>query len=223
MCSLFYNLGKKVGPKVRKGKWMWQNMTGTEADTIAAEYEVGKDLALEVAVQVEMDDDERTAELLGKVGDKLKRCVAKKERSFRFYAIKQDGANAFALPGGFIFITRGILELCNWDESEVAFILGHEMGHVLKGHAMDRILSNSAISVVSRAVPGRGAVGGWLKRVGIKYLESAYSQENEFEADRVGVKFLQAGEYDINGAERLLARLGEMTKQQGRKLEELGV
>ncbi|MHC4521140.1 MAG: hypothetical protein ACYTAS_21305, partial [Planctomycetota bacterium] len=55
--SLFYNLGRKVGPKVRKAKWIWGSMTGTEADTIRLERGVGADLAQEARVQLRADPD----------------------------------------------------------------------------------------------------------------------------------------------------------------------
>ncbi len=48
MSGLFYNLGRKLGPKVRKAKWLWQSVTGTEADAIRVEHEVGRDLAREI-------------------------------------------------------------------------------------------------------------------------------------------------------------------------------
>ena len=52
MSGLFYNMGRKVGPKVRKAKWIWQSMTGTEADVIKVENDVGRDLAGEIRRQL---------------------------------------------------------------------------------------------------------------------------------------------------------------------------
>ncbi len=223
MAGLFYNLGRKVGPKVRKGKWVWQSLTGTDADVLAAEYEVGNDLVGEVLKQVELDKDERVWQLLDTVSAKLAKCVVNKQRRFKFYVTTDPGANAFALPGGFIFVTRGLIELCDYDPGELAFVLGHEMAHVIKGHAIGRILSNTAISTVSRTAAMRTPLGGWFKKVGIKFLESAYSQSNEFEADALGAKFLKAGAYDTASAEKLLARLGELSKNQDQGIEALGV
>ncbi|GAF70269.1 unnamed protein product, partial [marine sediment metagenome] len=55
MSGLFYNLGRKVGPRVRKVKWFWQSMTGSEADAIKVEHEVGLDLAREIRRQLGLD------------------------------------------------------------------------------------------------------------------------------------------------------------------------
>jgi predicted Zn-dependent protease len=188
--SLFYNIGKMVGPRVRKVKWIWQSITASEADTIKAEHEVGQDLAREIRNRLELDIEPQAGQMLNKVGRHLAACVANKLRTFSFEVIKGTEPNAFALPGGFIFVTRSLLELCDWNQDEIAFILGHEMGHVIRGHAMDRIISNSAISFGATAIAVRGALPSWVGRVGVKFLESAYSQDLELEADRLGMGWL---------------------------------
>lgn len=209
---LFYNLGRKVGPKVRKAQWMWASFAGTEAEAIRLEHGVGVDLAEEAARQLALDPDPRTRCALGEVGRRLAACVANKQRSFHFDAFAAGEPNAFALPGGFIFVSRSILDLCRWDQSEMAFILGHEMAHVIRGHAIERIVTNTAVAAASRAAPVRGALGGWLKTVGIQYLQTAYSRDHELEADRLGVRLLMAGGFDPEGAVRLLARLANLKR-----------
>jgi Zn-dependent protease with chaperone function len=110
--GLFYSLGKAAGPKIRKGMWMWRSLTGTEEETIAAEFDVGRDLATEVARQVKVDNDPETLKLINEVGARLTARVRNKKRKFTFAVMINKEPNAFALPGGFIFITRGLLELC---------------------------------------------------------------------------------------------------------------
>ena len=130
MSGLFYNLGRMVGPKVRKAKWIWQSVTGSEADAIKVEHDVGQDLACEIRHRLELDQNPQTAQLLNETGRRLSACVVNKSRRFSFEAVNGAEPNAFALPGGFIFVTGSLVELCQWNQSEVAFILGHEMGHV---------------------------------------------------------------------------------------------
>jgi hypothetical protein len=55
MSGLFYNLGRMLGPKLRKAKWLWQSIAGTEADAIRVKHEVGRDLAREVTSQLQLD------------------------------------------------------------------------------------------------------------------------------------------------------------------------
>lgn len=211
MGGLFYNLGRKVGPKVRKARWMWQSVAGSEADALAVEHEVGRDLAGEVRRQLNCGRSPETDPVLTEVGRRLATCVVNKARTFNFETMEGPEPNAFALPGGFIFVSRSLMELCRHDQNEVAFILSHEMGHVIRGHAMSRIVSNSAIAVVSRAAPIRGVLTGWLGRVGVQFLESAYSQDIESEADRFGVRLVAGAGYDPHACVQLLSRLAGLS------------
>ncbi len=207
--GLFYSLGRKMGPKIRKAQWLWTSFTGTEAEALRLEHAVGSDLADEAGRQLVLDLDPRTRQALDEVGRRLTACVANRLRSFHFEAFAAGEPNAFALPGGFIFVSRSILELCRWDRDELAFILAHEMGHVIRGHAIERIVANTAVTVVSRAAPVRGALGGWLKTVGIQFLQTAYSRDQELEADRLGVRLVVAADFHPEGAMQLLSRLAE--------------
>ena len=211
MSGLFYNFGRKVGPKIRKAKWIWQSIAGSEADAIKVEHDVGRDLEREVRHQLGLDQEPQIRQMLNEIGPRLAACVANKSRRFSFEAIKGTEPNAFALPGGFIFVTGSLVELCQRNKNEVAFILGHEMGHVIRGHAMQRIISNTAISAASRAAPIRGLLAGWLRRVGVQFLESAYSQDLESEADKLGVRLAAAAGYDPHGSTQLLSRLAELS------------
>ena len=211
MSKLLYNLGRKVGPKVRKAKWIWHSMTGTEADAIKIENGVGRDLAHEIRLQLKPDPDPQIEQLLNRIGPRLAASVANRYRTFSFETVKGGEPNAFALPGGFVFITRSLVELCGAEADEVAFILGHEMAHVIRGHAMNRIISNTAISTAARVTPVRGVLSGWLQKVGVQFLESAYSQDLESEADKLGVRLAAAAKYDPQAATKLLARLAKLT------------
>lgn len=212
MSKLFYNLGRKVGPKVRKAKWIWQSMTGTEADAIKVENDVGRDLAHEIRLQLKPDPQPEIEHLLNQIGPRLAACVANRFRTFSFETVQGAEPNAFALPGGFIFVTRSLVELCRRNQDEVAFILGHEMAHVIRGHAMDRIISNSAISAAARITPTRGLFSAWLQKVGVQFLESAYSQDLESEADKLGVHLAAAAKYDPHASTQLLSRLAKLSR-----------
>ena len=210
MSGLFYNLGRKVGPKVRKARWMWQSVTGSEADAVKVEYEVGLDLAREIRQQLGRGQEPQIDQVLNEIGNHLAACVANKSRRFSFETVKGPEPNAFALPGGFIFVTQSLVELCRYDKDEIACILGHEMAHVIRGHSMNRIVSNSAIAVASRATPIRGILSGWLRKVGVKFLESAYSKDLESEADRLGVCLTAAAGYEPGACIQLFSRLAKL-------------
>lgn len=210
--SLFYNLGKKLGPRVRRAKWAWGALTGTEADVIRLEQRVGLDLAQEARDQLQMDRDPGTREVLDEVGARLASRVANKLRSFHFDAFSGGEPNAFALPGGFIFASRSILDLCQGDTDQMAFILAHEMGHVISGHAIKRIMTHSAVSVVSCATPVQGVLGPWLRRVGVQFLVTAYSRDQELDADALAARLADAAGYDPRAGVTLFRNLAELKK-----------
>jgi predicted Zn-dependent protease len=210
LSGLFYNLGRKVGPKVRKARWMWQSVTGSEADAIKVEYEVGLDLAREIRQQLGHIQEPQTDQILNEIGNRLAGCVANKFRRFNFETVNGPEPNAFALPGGFIFVTKPLVELCRYDQNEIACILGHEMAHIIRGHAMNRIISNSAIAAASRAAPIRGVLSGWLRKVGVQFLESAYSKDLESEADRLGVRLVAAADFEPAACVQLFSRLAKL-------------
>jgi len=212
MSGFFYNLGQMVGPHARKGKWLWQSLTGSEADIIQAEYDVGQDLAREIKQQAGLAPNPQVEQLLHEIGSRLSAHVANKQRIFKFDLVKGAQCNAFALPGGFIFLTGSLINLCEQKPDEIAFILGHEMAHVIRGHAMKRIVSSSAMVAVSRVTPARNLLNAWLRQVGIKFFESAYSQGRELEADIFGTRLVIAAGYDPDAPVELLSRLTELSR-----------
>jgi len=210
--GLFYNLGRKFGPKVRKVRWMWESLAGSEADALRQEHGVGLDLAHEAEFQLTMDSDPQTAGVLHEIGGRLSACVANQLRSFRFDAFLGGQPNAFALPGGFIFVSRPILELCRWDKDQISFVLAHEMAHVIRRHAIERIVTNSAVSIAARAAPVSGALGPWLRNAGLRFLETAYSRDQELEADKLGIRLVMAAGYKPEAATELFSRLAELNR-----------
>jgi len=167
-------------------------------------------MAAEVRRQLPPDDDPEAVELIREIGRRLARCVAEKRRTFAFELVRGSEPNAFALPGGFVFVTRALVELCERRADELAFVLAHEMAHVIRGHALDRVLSDSATAAVSRAIAARSGLGAWVRHVGVKYLTGAYSRGRELGADELGARLADAAGYDRDGAVRLLQRLDRL-------------
>jgi len=209
-----YKLGKLAGPKVRKGKWLWTSLTGTTKEALRAEYDVGRDMAREVRRQLGTDDDDEAARLVQDIGRRLAACVTDRDRTFEVAVVRGETPNAFALPGGFVFITRPLVELCERRPEELAFVIGHEMAHVIRGHALDRVLSDSATAAASRAIAARSGLGAWVRHVGVRYLEGAYSRDRELGADELGARLAEAAGYGREGAVRLLERL-ETLREKG--------
>lgn len=209
MAGFFYQLGKKVSPNVRKAKWVWQSFFGSEAEMIAAEIEVGRGLAREVRAKTPCCDDSEMQDFVTRIGARLAECLKEKRRPFEIAVVDDLKPNAFALPGGYVFITRSILDLCGMEPGQVAFVVAHEMAHITKGHTMERIMMGSAVSMASNLATLRTAMAGWVRKAGVDAVQSVYSREQELEADALATALIHAAGYDPSAGESLLAGLAK--------------
>jgi beta-barrel assembly-enhancing protease len=210
--NTFYKLGRMAGRQVRKARWMWESVAGSEAGAIQAEQAVGRDMAAVVLEETPRDSDRTSQALLDEIGGKLATVVRNQLHRFHMTLIKADRPTAFALPGGFIFVTRALVHLCDRNNDAIAFVLAHEMAHVIRRHAIERLLQQKVVSAVAQVSPGRGALASWIRKVGFLGLERAYAQDEEFEADELGVLLMRAAGFDPAGAIRTLQCLGDLDR-----------
>ena len=201
-----YLVGRLAGKQFLKAKWMWQSFAGNEDEAIQAEQAVGRDMAKVVEEQSQGSGSPEFQILLDNIAKPLAERVKNRNHRFEIKVLLSDNPTAFALPGGFIFIAPGLVELAEKNSDELAFVIGHEMAHVIRRHAIDRILSQKALSMASLATPAGRAVAPWLRSVGMQWLEKAYSREQEFEADVLGSRLAQVAGFDPRGALRMLER-----------------
>ena len=136
---------------------------------------------------------------------------------YEVFAIKDPSINAFALPGGFIGFHTGLLTAAETD-SEVASVMGHEIGHVLQRHiarSLEKQGTNSVIALASIVLGALAAASNPSAAVGLItggqalaiQNQLAYSRDAERESDRIGFQILQASGYDVNGAPAFFQRL----------------
>lgn len=207
MEKFFRYLGHKAGPSIRKGKWIYHSYFADKATALESEYIVGQELAYHMVHELQVIDNAEENALLKNIGRQLYTRVVNKKRKFKFYIMSSKEVNAFALPGGFIFITNALLEKCQFNRDEIAFVLAHEMVHVVLRHPLKRILSNFSLKIVENVVRTRGTAGQLAKQALSSFLRNGYSRENEFEADKYGVKLITSAGFDTNGAIGLLNHL----------------
>ncbi|MDX6770900.1 MAG: M48 family metallopeptidase, partial [Elusimicrobiota bacterium] len=127
--------------------------------------------------------------------------VTRQRGRYEFGVSAGAGVNAFAMPGGFVFATRGLLERLERDEDALLFVLGHEIGHVELGHCADgwRLREGRG--------PG-GAVAGAVLSVGRLLAELHFSEVQELEADAFGARLVASRGRDPAGGLRALGALG---------------
>jgi predicted Zn-dependent protease len=208
MAGFFYHLGRLAGSGLRKANWVARSVAGTEAEALAAEYAVGRDLAASFLESVTLDGHPLVTGLLAELHPALTGVLANKQHRFSFRAVLAPECNAFALPGGFIFVTRGLLELCKGNRDECAFILGHEMAHVVRRHAIDRVMASSMLkTALGRLSVAGGVLGRSVAGLAATLLQQGYSRDQELEADALGARLAAAAGFDGAAATRLLDRL----------------
>lgn len=218
MSSLFYNLGRGLGratlPAVQKVRWGWNSLLGSEDDRIRAEKGFGRTLAMEFRAKAEGHADPADAALVSGLCQQLAARVKNKLLSFSAEVVRLPEPTALALPGGFVFVSLPLLDLCQRYPDELAFVLGHEMAHVIRGHAADRMLHDSALNLAARVAGRAGPLGTWLRGTGLQMLASAYSQDCEFEADELGSRLADAAGYPPLASVRLFQRLQALHQNQ---------
>ena len=144
--------------------------------------------------------------------------IASPSRELHFVTLNSAVENAFSVPGGYVYVTRQLMALMD-DESELAFALGHEVGHVAANHAHIREQyaeqsSGGMFGQIFGAIFGPGAADIFQVRSRLNLL--SFSREQEYEADTLGVKYMAAAGYDPAGAARMLAALARESALQVR-------
>ncbi|WP_245615484.1 M48 family metalloprotease [Afifella pfennigii] len=141
----------------------------------------------------------------------VKRLVAASDepgRSYRVTVLNSPVANAFALPGGYLYVTRGLLALAN-DRSELAAVLSHEIAHVIAKHALERAQRVETSELVERVATDvlSDSQAGQSARLKSRRTLAQFSQEQEVEADRIGIRIAGRAGFDPFAASRFLDKL----------------
>lgn len=136
--------------------------------------------------------------------------VADPARAFHFTTLNSASENAFSVPGGYVYVTRQLLTLMD-DEAQLAFAIGHEVGHVAANHAhiREQYMRRSTLGVLGAIVGsvfGDQAFGGALQQRA-KLDSLSFSREQEYQADTLGLSYITRAGYDPEGGPGILAAL----------------
>jgi predicted Zn-dependent protease len=179
----------------------------TILDSSYDDVDAGRAGAASVEQQVGTIDDPALVAYVQKIGDKLLRAVPQRSFTYRFQVVDEAEPNAFALPGGYIFISRGLLALAN-TEDELACVMGHEIAHVVKRHA----------AAMQGARRGQTLVSPFLRAA----RKAAYSRDLERTADHDGQILCAAAGYDPRALATFLESLMRYERLQTGEAREAG-
>lgn len=177
-------------------------VTGKQDIVLMSEQEeitLGRKTSQEVLQHYSVYDDPQLQAYVESVGRKLAANSHRQDLVYRFTVLDSREVNAFALPGGYIYITRGLMSYLN-SEAELAAVLGHEIGHVTARHAVRQFsaaqLANIGAAIGAIFIPGMNAVGNQLVQLFGAALLRGYGRDHELEADQLGAEYLARTDYN---------------------------
>ena len=187
--------------------------------SVAQEAELGRTSAERFGRELGLVEEPRLAGYVARVGDRLARHSPRQDVQYRFAITDTPEPNAFALPGGYVYVSRGALVIMN-SEAELAGVLGHEIGHVAARHSVQQQTRSMGLglltvlgAVAAGAAGGEGAAESvaQLGQVAGAGLIATYGRDQERQADEVGQALAAKDGYDPAGIAGFLATLGKET------------
>lgn len=182
------------------------------------EIRIGKQIAGNLLGAAPLVRDETLQQYVNSVGRWVALQSTRPDLPWKFGVIESEDINAFAAPGGYVFITKGLYRRLN-NEAELAGVLGHEIAHVTKKHHLDLLRKSSLIGMlaqtVSKEVKGDQAVQNLIGN-GAEMLARGLDKEAEFEADRIGTVFAARAGYDAWGLPTVLQDMATLNTNDNR-------
>lgn len=170
------------------------------------EIKIGETVAPKIEAQYKMVIDVDVNERVERILDRIVAVCDRKDLVYFIKVIDDDPINAVSLPGGYVYVFRGIIDKAESDD-ELAGVIAHEVAHITAKHGIKRMQNAYAamiLSIASIQTNGRVASG---VNLALNSLFMEYSQEDEFEADRLAVKYLKKAGYDPEAMATFLKKL----------------
>jgi predicted Zn-dependent protease len=186
--------------------------------TVQQEIELGRQAHQETLASIGAYPDAELQAYVSQIGLRLAADSERPELPWTFTVLDDPTVNAFALPGGFIYLTRGILSHMT-SEAEMVSVLGHEIGHVTARHGVERMSKAqlAQIGLIAGAVLAPEEFGnyGGVAQLGLQALFLHYSRDDERQADDLGYRYMNRANYDPNEMIGMFQMLGRVTTSAG--------
>jgi len=191
---------------------------GRALNILSTEEEIalGNEVAAEVEQQETLLDDAAVQAYVAQIGDRLARVASRQDVPYTFKVVDAaDTVNAFALPGGNMYIYTGLMKLCE-DEAELAAVMAHEIGHVAGHHHGESMTRMYGYELITRILLGNAASERAQLVTGLvgQAVTSRYSREQEREADKLGMEFLFRAGYPPDA---MISLMNKMRSEEGKE------
>ncbi len=165
------------------------------------EVGMGKDIHQGIARQYKMAEDNASLERIRRIGGRLTGVCDRKDYQYHFFLIEKDELNAFTTPGGNIYVYTGLLDKLTTDD-QIAAVLAHEIGHCAARHTVKKFQAALGYNIVSSIIISQIAeaqaqkITAMSTNAVMSIIFSAYSRQDEYEADRLGLKYMHLACFD---------------------------
>lgn len=170
----------------------------------ATEVSMGKKIARDVESDTPTWKDPAMVAYVNDIGKKIVAVSDRNYLEYHFAIIDQEGINAFAVPGGFIFVNKGLLE--RTDRDQLAFVLAHEIGHVCARHSIKRLQASLGVQLLIGLAFGNTSNTALKDAVDVIYnvVSLGYSRQDELLADSLAVRYVYKAGFDPYAGVRLM-------------------
>jgi predicted Zn-dependent protease len=180
------------------------------------ELELGAQFATELEQQLEFVEDPAVIAYVDSLGQALAAVSRRNYIPYSFHVVDTDDVNAFAVPGGYLYVNRGLIEAAD-TESELAGVIGHEIGHIVGRHSARQMSQQIGLSILASAALGQDpdGVAAFVANIVATGTIMNYSRTMEAEADAYGVQELYDAGVDPGGLADFFDKLVEMRDGRG--------
>ena len=192
------NTASKVTPTIQYGRMLIDGESGT-----------GKRLAEGYKKQLRLVDEPLVNEYIDRIGQDMAKLMGRNDFEYEFYVVNNNAFNAFALPGGKVFVNTGAILAAN-SEAELAGLIGHEVAHAVLSHGYQGMSRASFFGSLNSFVSN--STGLSYSGIAANLALNAYSRNQEKQADILGARALNSYGYAADGASNLFRTLNSITK-----------
>jgi len=178
------------------------------------EVKIGESIVQQVEKEYKFAEDPLVQKRVEDIGKKIVSVCDRKDIDYNFKVIEDEEVNAFSLPGGFVYVNKGLVDKVANDD-ELACVLAHEVGHIVARHSIKKlqaIMGYSILRLLTASMPGTGQVGN-AADVAFTEIMTGYSREDELLADQLASRYAKLAGYDPHGMITFLKKLEEINRR----------
>lgn len=180
-----------------------------------SEVSLGKSLNQQIRKEFKVPDNPQLNNRLKNIGEKIAKVSDRQDLDYQFGVIEDKGLNAFSIPGGYVYVNTGLLNIANDDE--LAAVVGHEIGHVAARHSVKKLQTALGYEIIMSIAFSKTNSLDAAKALDVVFnlISLGYSRDDERLADKLGLKYAFKAGFNPRGMITLLHKLEEDAKKQG--------